>query len=94
MPPKRLRSPHITPLPASAGRRYTAPAAFARVAYPLLFFALYGFQGARLWCVVETRTLDPLLARQVLSQLSYTPTQDKAPVKYRRSINKTMDSQK
>ena len=41
---------------------------------------LFGFQGTRCLFIAkdsgdgETRTLDPLLARQVLSQLSYTPT--------------------
>ena len=51
-------------------------------------FTLYSFQGAIfLFCKIyrlmrisvggdnEIRTHDPLLARQVLSQLSYTPTQ-------------------
>ena len=45
------------------------------------FISVFGFQGTK--CQIsfhlasgdgEIRTLDPLLARQVLSQLSYTPT--------------------
>jgi hypothetical protein len=49
----------------------------------LLYFTLYIFQGASFLRFLfkeicggdkENRTPDPLLARQVLSQLSYTPT--------------------
>ena len=36
----------------------------------------------------EIRTLDPLLARQVLSQLSYTPTLD--GLKWTRTIDLTL----
>ena len=48
----------------------------------LKYFSVFGFQGTNTSQTVlsemngdgEIRTLDPLLARQVLSQLSYTPT--------------------
>ena len=47
----------------------------------LKYFSVFGFQGTNTSQQVfiemngdgEIRTLDPLLARQVLSQLSYTP---------------------
>ena len=47
----------------------------------LKYFSVFGFQGTNTSQTVlsemngdgEIRTLDPLLARQVLSQLSYTP---------------------
>ncbi len=55
------------------------------------YFSVYSFQGTRrtesLRCSRadgdgEIRTLDPLLARQVLSQLSYTPTERNFPVSF------------
>ena len=49
---------------------------FPDLRYPfslLICLALYSFQGAN-GGDNEIRTHDPLLARQVLSQLSYTPT--------------------
>ena len=47
-------------------------------AYDLSYAAMCSFQGAKPVCMTPTgdegiRTPDPLLARQVLSQLSYTP---------------------
>ena len=39
----------------------------------IIRFSRYGFQAFRLNGDGEIRTLDPLLARQVLSQLSYAP---------------------
>ena len=58
------------------------------------FFLLFDFQGTILYLIQgsggdeEDRTPDPLLARQVLSQLSYTPTNSLARASFRNSFHR------
>ena len=54
---------------------------FSRYVVPQATFKLLSASGDG-----EIRTLDPLLARQVLSQLSYTPTDAGRPVIYGLSL--------
>ena len=61
----------------------------------LLEYTICGFQGTyRFFSEAngdgEIRTLDPLLARQVLSQLSYTPTDFSDGLKWTRTTDLTL----